>query len=675
MRAKEYPMFFPPRQGLFALAISISICAQAADDAVVVTATRFPERELGIPIGVTIIRADRISAHTARTLPDLLAQEAGITTRDSSGSPDRQIDMRGFGVTGDQNTLVLLNGQRLTEIELTPTRWSAIPLDSIERIEIMRGSGAVLYGGGATGGTINIVTKDAAYAPAKGKVVLSTGSFDAKELQGALSTGVAGLSLAMNFTDYSSNNYRANNRVEQNNVSGELRADGDRGHATFRFAADSQSLRLPGERTYAELGSNPRGTRRPGDYSSLDGHRASLGGALHLGQAEVAVELGYRDSARTALLRDYTFGVFDTYTDTRTRVWSLTPRLRMPLDAWGYSTSLVAGLDLDDWDYESRRSASMESLSAPTARVIADQKNTALYFQSQTAIGARTKLSLGYRQQRMRMSAVDRINPAAYANGSRVRRPTAWEVALRQEFFPSTAAFARTGQSFRFSTVDEVYSQFGGPAFDSMITLLEPQRSRDNELGVEFRKGTLRSRASLYSMNLENEIYFFFPAFANINLPPTRRKGLELDAAWEASRSIALTANMTLARARFRSGVIGGFDVSGKHVPLVPDTLANAGMTLRIDDRWKLGVSAKHVGKQYYDNDQLNSFPSRMPAFNLLDLRLSHERKEWTVSVSANNILNKQYYTYAIRNGAGDSFNAYPQAGRHFLATLQVRMP
>lgn len=668
-------MFPTPRQCLFALAISVSIGAQAADEAVVVTATRFPERELGIPVGVTIIRADRIAAHTARTLPDLLAQEAGITTRDSSGSPDRQIDMRGFGVTGDQNTLVLLNGQRLSEIELAATRWSSIPLESIERIEIMRGSGTVLYGGGATGGTINIVTKDAGSAETKGTVVLSTGSFETRELQGGLNTGASGLSLGLNFSDYSSNNYRKNNRVEQNNVSGELRADGDRGHAIFRFGADSQSLRLPGERTSAELGSDPRGTRRPGDYSSLDGHRASVGGALRLGQAELAIELGYRDSTRAALLRDYTFGVFDTYTDTRTRVWSLTPRLKLPFEVWGYSSSLVAGLDLDDWDYESRRAASMETLSSPTARVIADQKNTALYIQNQTAIGGRTKLSVGYRQQRMRMFAVDRINPAAYANGSRERRPTAWEIALRQEFFPSTAAFARTGQSFRIATVDEVYSQFGGPAFDSMITLLEPQRSRDNELGVEFRKGTLRSRATLYSMNLENEIYFFFPAFANINLPPTRRRGMELDAAWEASRSIALTANMTLASARFRSGAIGGIDVSGKHVPLVPDILANAGMTLRLDDRWKLGASAKHVGKQYYDNDQLNSFPSKMPAFNLLDLRLSHERAEWTVSVSANNILNKQYYTYAIRNGAGNSFNAYPQAGRHFLATIQVRLP
>src|SRR5258706_11106777 len=67
--------------------------------------------------------------------------------------------MRGFGITGDQNTLVLLNGQRLNDIELTTIGWTAVPLDSIERIEILRGSGSVLYGGGATGGTVNIITR------------------------------------------------------------------------------------------------------------------------------------------------------------------------------------------------------------------------------------------------------------------------------------------------------------------------------------------------------------------------------------------------------------------------------------------------------------------------------------------------------------------------------------
>ena len=142
------------RCGLAAFALVcpiVSGVSGAADPGVIVTATRFPERELEVPVGVTVIHADAIAAHTARTLPELLAQVAGITTRDASGSPDRQIDMRGFGATGDQNTLVLVDGQRLNDIELNTVRWSSISLDSIERIEIMRGSGAVLYGGGASG--------------------------------------------------------------------------------------------------------------------------------------------------------------------------------------------------------------------------------------------------------------------------------------------------------------------------------------------------------------------------------------------------------------------------------------------------------------------------------------------------------------------------------------------
>ena len=73
-------------------------------------------------------------------------------TRNLDGSPDPQIDMRGFGISGNQNTLVLLDGQRMNENELVGIRWSTVPLDSIERIEVLRNAGAVTYGGGATVG-------------------------------------------------------------------------------------------------------------------------------------------------------------------------------------------------------------------------------------------------------------------------------------------------------------------------------------------------------------------------------------------------------------------------------------------------------------------------------------------------------------------------------------------
>ena len=103
------------------------------------------------------------SARRARRLQDILAREPGIQTTSLFGSVNgaqTTVDMRGFGATGASNTLVLVNGRRLNDIDLAGIDFSAIPKNSIERIEITRGnSGAVLYGDGAVGGVINIITK------------------------------------------------------------------------------------------------------------------------------------------------------------------------------------------------------------------------------------------------------------------------------------------------------------------------------------------------------------------------------------------------------------------------------------------------------------------------------------------------------------------------------------
>src|SRR5258706_12751428 len=120
---------------LIAAAASCALAQSPEEPAVVVTATRFPESRVEAPIGMTVITARQIGESAAKTLPQLLSQEAGILTRDNTGGPDWQIDMRGFGITGDQNTLGLLNGQRLDEIELTTIGWTANSLDRIEPTE------------------------------------------------------------------------------------------------------------------------------------------------------------------------------------------------------------------------------------------------------------------------------------------------------------------------------------------------------------------------------------------------------------------------------------------------------------------------------------------------------------------------------------------------------------
>ena len=89
-----------------AVAMTIASLAQAAETAVTavtigpavtVTATRFDDPAARYPVGVSVITAQDIERSPASTVPQLLQSLAGIRTRDLSGSPNVQVDMRGFG--------------------------------------------------------------------------------------------------------------------------------------------------------------------------------------------------------------------------------------------------------------------------------------------------------------------------------------------------------------------------------------------------------------------------------------------------------------------------------------------------------------------------------------------------------------------------------------------------
>ncbi len=655
------------------IALVLATQAFAEEASVVVMATRFPEKRLEHPIGVTLITQEQIAGSTAATLPDLLSRYAGINVRNNTGSPDVAVDMRGFGVSGDQNTLVLLDGQRLNDIELTTVRWSAIPLEAIERIEIQRGGGAVLYGGGASGGTINIITRSPIAGVRSAVVGASHGSYNANDLRARVNLAGTDTGFSLNASQYNSDNYRVNNPLQQGNVLGDLRWTGIRGGLVFKFGLDNQNLRLPGARTAAQLETDPRGTATPGDYSARDGRQAMLSGRYEFDAAELALDLAYRDTRRIGFFDDYSGFGFSTFTDTTARVWALTPRLKLPHRLFERDNTLIVGMDADIWDYSALRAARFDQLGAPQVNLAATQKDRAYYAQNHTAITAATKLTLGVRLQHAEISASDRVNPASYANTSQTRSPRAWEVALRHNFTPALALYGKLGASFRVATVDEIYNQFGGPVFDSILTPLEPQTSRDHEIGLEHRFVRGRMRASLYRMELRNEIHFNALTFSNMNLPPTRREGAELEGSWSFGGGFDLFGSYTHARAVFREGVFAGVDVSGNTVPLVPRNSVKLGLNWRLADKTSLGGALGYVGKQYFDNDQANTYPGQMASFVTADAKLSRIAGPWTFTLAGNNLTDKKYYTYAIRNGAGTSFNAYPMAGRSFLLTAAYR--
>lgn len=145
-----------------------------------VTATRLSNGITGA--STTVLTAQDIERSPARTVQEVLATIPGVQIRSLYGGVNgagTSVDLRGFGAFATANTLVLVNGRRLNDLDLAGVDLSTIPRESIERIEVTRGnSGAVLYGDNAVGGVVNIITKTALAKPSpcapKGASVHST---------------------------------------------------------------------------------------------------------------------------------------------------------------------------------------------------------------------------------------------------------------------------------------------------------------------------------------------------------------------------------------------------------------------------------------------------------------------------------------------------------------------
>lgn len=684
-------------------AISMAVLAALAspvyaqnEDSVVVNATRFPEDVRRLPASATVITADDIQKSAARTLPELLSEQVGITTKDFFGNnaSNTSVDLRGFGVTGGQNTLILLDGRRVTDIDLATVQWAAIPLAGIERIEILRGTGAVLYGDGASAGVINIVTRSPLKQGAVLEVLGRAATFNTREgqLYGSYASGNFGINASI--YGFASDGYRANNRNEQQNNTANLRwAFGDT-TLDVRVATDSQDLRLPGARRIQrsigldEYATDPRGAQTPLDYASRDGKRAGLSFGQRIGDAELSVGYDWRKKDQRSYFDQ---GGFPIYRADGLDVTSLTPRLRVPFSTGGFGHRLTLGADFNAWRYDSRRSNLPENTARPINRVRASEDNRAFYLHDLIDISGATQMTLGWRTERVRYAASDVADPAAPGfffntaapDARATQRQRAWELGLRHAISREWSAFARAGRSFRFVNVDEIYEN--DAFFNAQFQILRPQHALTREAGAEWRGATHSLRATAFRTNVTDEIHLdpFSTGVGNTNLPPSRRQGVEFDGTWQATGQLRLKAGYAYTDAKFLEGVLAGspfaigtnLNVAGKHVPLVPQHKLNAGFAWQISGATQLSGALTTVSSQYMDNDEPNSLGTRIPRYTTADIKLGHRLAWGKVALSVNNLFGSHYYNYAVRSAfVADRYAVYPLPGRTVGLSAEFRM-
>ena len=139
-------------------------------------------------IGSSTITIDRekFSNKNNKLFHEILESNSGIKSRSlygsSSSGSKTSIDIRGMGAQAKSNVLIMINGQRLNNIDMGEIDFPSIPIDSIAKVEIYKGNAAtVLYGDGAIGGAINIITSPNYQKKNKNEIITKTGTFNKRE--------------------------------------------------------------------------------------------------------------------------------------------------------------------------------------------------------------------------------------------------------------------------------------------------------------------------------------------------------------------------------------------------------------------------------------------------------------------------------------------------------------
>ncbi len=590
--------------------------SSAALGPIIVTPSIIEEPREDSATPITVIDNKMIAESGAKNLAELLRGQAGVHISDLFGDGSQAtVDLRGFGPTAISNTLILIDGRQLNNsTDQGVPDISTIDLEDIQQIEILQGSGGVLYGNQAVGGVINIIRKK--FTQDKATVGLKLGSYDSSRISASINKLVGNTQLAVTAFASSSDNYRDHNETEIKHVS--LRANHDYQSFTgyFELATSDDNILTPGALLQSELDAD-RTQSLPiyaNDFfdTQTDTFRLGMDKIIDDRQS-LNIDYSRRINDREFIQSFRTFS--STIVSTQDRdTQILSGKYIVEPDNYTGS-SIILGFNLEETDYELLSSIGPQEM---------DQTINDIYVLSNWHISNRSVVTAGLRYSDQQ---ADILNGSAFESISDsvsvislgyMQRVGGWKLS------------ARADQNFRYPTVEEhSFNQFG--------ETLKTQEGVSLELGAEIFTNNNRYRATLYSIELENEIAFDSSGFFNLNLDATSRQGLILEASNQWSNKFSTNLSFTLLDAEITDGAF-----EGSTLPLVPEKTLRLDGLYQINQNTHVNLEIIAVDEQTFGGDFSNQL-GKLDSYTVVNANLSYSVNRWDLAFRINNLLDHEY--------------------------------
>lgn len=671
---------------LCGVAITFSAEAQNSESTVIVSGSRFEENLNEVPANVQVITREEIAESTSTNIPDILSQIGGLNIRSTAGGQlnlGATIDMGGYGPTAKDTTLVLVDGQRINPIDSSNISWESIPLDSINRIEILRGGASVQYGNGALGGVINIITNGG--SKSLNQASTSYGSFNTLINNAILRSTVDKTTVQLSANSSNTNGWRQNSAANAYSFDGKVTQSlggNDNVYADMFYSYSNQQM--PGG-TLGQVGQgNPQLAKfnNIGSGTTVDNSGIRIGLAKALSDS-INLEVDGSYSNKTTFFTQPYYsstasgvGDYPTISPSFTKYqgWqaNFSPRIRATLGALG--TSVVG------YEFNKANQSSSSTYSAVMNQVapgqgaavspLASSANASLYNQSvyfiqKTSLTKAIDFVGGYRYQTQSANAngVSIWSGSNNSNPNQTYSANAGDIAFNFKYLDRQRIYLKWNQSYRFPNIDEFWtwsSAGGSPTFGG---ILKPQTAQTYELGGNWQIVQTNITASIFTSVSQNEILYNPATYNNSNSPYNiNRNGANLNLLTALTSRLSMGAGGTLQNATYANG-----PYQNQTIAQVPNLLLNARATYTLSSNWSFGGVVNYVGNQHYDAAPAyyNSL-SVMPSYTVADIYANYKIANWETRLTIKNVGNAQYATYGgygfvqlPDNSSGNSYYYY----------------
>ncbi|OHE61311.1 MAG: hypothetical protein A2Z47_14800 [Thermodesulfovibrio sp. RBG_19FT_COMBO_42_12] len=625
---------------------------------VIVTATRYEEQPSKVPANITVITEEDINNSSAQNIPELLRTEIGILVNDITGNRrNYTVDLRGFGETAPLNTLVLVDGRRINQPDLSGVDWTEIPLERVKKIEIIRGGrGSILYGDNATGGVINIITKEGDALNAGGE--LSAGSYGTFKSSAYLNGSLKGLTVSLTGNYLISDGYRDNSNTEAKDVG--LNAsyaikDFIKLHFSTGYHKDDTGL--PGALKESDFaaGASRTDSQYPDDYIDVEDYYFKFVPEVSFLDDNIfKIDTSFRKREFISFSSG-DFGNFLGNSEIKTVI--ISPQILLNNTIGVTKNILTLGVDYVEADND----VVNESLFFGVSSVgIFDlqKKNYGYYLHDEINITDRLYLSGGYRYDRAEFtfnpSTPDEIN----------MHNNLYTAGINYTFYKKSYIYFSYSRSFRYPLLDELYSFFT----NTVNTDLDPQSTDDCEIGIRhYFTDEVYAHLNLFRIDTDKEIFFNPITYVNENLDgKTRRDAVEISFFAKPAEWLTLKAGYTYLDAEIKEGTF-----KGNEVPNVPKHKAAVDVVTSLGRGLTIALNGVYVGERPFISDFCNDF-SDQESYVILNSKIQYQWKSLKAFLNINNLTNNEYSEFGVLGGVPIEKAFYPSPKINFLAGFSI---